>query len=221
MRAGEAAIVARLLEAGADPNLADSDMGYTPLYFAAYYGDTRIVDKLLEAGADPNLATKDGITPLHHAAGNRDTEIIDKLLEAGADPNLADYKMGYTALYYAVQNGDIELVEKLLKAGANPNCARIDGATPLFVAAQNDHREITRLLLENKDFDLNGINSEFKSSIDSLHTFARKNNVEARMENIINIKQRSSSYPNPGSISMTPRDIAYVKGNVEITAIPA
>ena len=70
-KAGDHPRVARFLEAGADPNLADKD-GQTPLYGASQYGHAEVVKLLLDAGSDPNLANKDGQTPLSIAVARNE-----------------------------------------------------------------------------------------------------------------------------------------------------
>lgn len=59
--AGEAEVVALLLEAGADP-AAGAALGVTPLHLAASRGDAAAVDRLLEAGAEP-APMEDGRLP--------------------------------------------------------------------------------------------------------------------------------------------------------------
>lgn len=56
-----APVVEVLLEAGADPNLADL-AGNTPLMAAAQLGDVSLVQRLLDAGADPGLRNAQGET---------------------------------------------------------------------------------------------------------------------------------------------------------------
>ena len=51
---GQAAVVALLLEAGADPN-ALTRYGATALHRAAWRGDRASVERLLAAGADPGI----------------------------------------------------------------------------------------------------------------------------------------------------------------------
>ena len=54
-----------LLKRGANPNLARSSDGCTPLYMATQKDNIEIVKMLLENGADPNLAlSSDGCTPI-------------------------------------------------------------------------------------------------------------------------------------------------------------
>lgn len=55
-----AAMVERLLRAGADPNLTQAD-GFTPLHAAAHHGDASIVGLLLLFGADRGAKTAKGL----------------------------------------------------------------------------------------------------------------------------------------------------------------
>jgi hypothetical protein len=65
-------IVTMLLDAGANPNVPDSD-GYTPLHDVAEMGDSpparTMLEVLLAAGADPNRQEKNGRTPSDLAEG--------------------------------------------------------------------------------------------------------------------------------------------------------
>ncbi|KHD77551.1 ankyrin repeat domain-containing protein [Actinoplanes utahensis] len=87
----EPARVARLIRAGADPDLPDRD-GTTPLYRASVQNRAAIVAALLAAGADPNRESGTGEEglPLCGAAcwGHDDT--VRVLLAAGADPDLRE-----------------------------------------------------------------------------------------------------------------------------------
>ncbi|MGC4093279.1 MAG: ankyrin repeat domain-containing protein [Polyangiaceae bacterium] len=93
---GQAAVIARLVEAGADPNIGD-DSGVAPLHRAVRTRCAAAVKALLSAGAEPRLRNKAGSTPLHLAVqttgrGGSGTElarlaqsqIIELLLESGA-----------------------------------------------------------------------------------------------------------------------------------------
>ena len=95
------AVIAVLIEAGADVDARNADGG-TPLHSAAA-GNTHtdVIAALLEAGADPNARDLDGQTPLHMAAHTNDNpDIITALVQAGADPS-ARGPAGITPLHMA------------------------------------------------------------------------------------------------------------------------
>ncbi|KAK1585342.1 uncharacterized protein LY79DRAFT_271076 [Colletotrichum navitas] len=80
-RSGTAALITRLLELAADPNVADVH-GATPLHYA--HGD--VAAELIENGARPD-AVCEGVTPLMAAAHQGDVEAVKALLQSGSDTN--------------------------------------------------------------------------------------------------------------------------------------
>jgi ankyrin repeat protein len=70
VRRGDVQEVARLLAAGADPNVKDLD-GHTPLHIAAEQCRADLAELLLRHGADPNAKNVRGKTPLHRAVWER------------------------------------------------------------------------------------------------------------------------------------------------------
>ena len=58
----------------------------------------------------------------------------------GTDLQVATHDHGATPLHWPlVYIGHSTVMSVLIKAGANPNGPRLDGETPLFMAAQNGH----------------------------------------------------------------------------------
>jgi ankyrin repeat protein len=85
--------VKQALAEGADPN-ARQETNWTPLYWAAGYGDTGICRLLLEAGADVNAREDYGDTPLHnfYRMDSHSKPCERLLLESGADPEALNEK---------------------------------------------------------------------------------------------------------------------------------
>ena len=52
------------------------------------------------------------------------------------------------ALHLASQEGHLASVVALLQAGADPLLPAIKGALPIHLAAQNNHGEVVRILIE-------------------------------------------------------------------------
>ncbi len=127
-------LAALLLDAGADPNVADST-GMGALYTAVDMVDAgRLIgrpkvpslDKLhaidvvrltLEHGADPNARLKSRIFGRHH-------DFSDFALGAGTTP-----------LMRAAKGHDIELMRLLIDAGADPKATMDDGGNLVFAMA--------------------------------------------------------------------------------------
>ena len=90
-------VVKILLNAGADPNQADN-WGYSPLHFAAAYGNTYAIKLLLDQGANPNQVNSWGKTALTHALDwiidrepyNVTRDVIKMLMDGGIQANEQD-----------------------------------------------------------------------------------------------------------------------------------
>ncbi|HET9193995.1 MAG TPA: ankyrin repeat domain-containing protein [Vicinamibacterales bacterium] len=126
---------AMLLDAGADPNVADKDAGMGPLYATAdmhrlAVGHGRpnpkpsgaldaveLTRRLLEKKADPNAKLKAAIIQRQHTIG-------DATLAAGATP-----------LMRAAKSGDAAIVRLLLDAGADPAATLANGNNALLFAS--------------------------------------------------------------------------------------
>ena len=87
-RAGNAEVVAALLDAGANPDLL-TGTGAASLHFAAEADVLEVVNALVGHGADVNV--RDGYssrTPAMFAAARNSAAALQALLDAGADPDL-------------------------------------------------------------------------------------------------------------------------------------
>ncbi len=144
---GDPAIVALLIEHGADVNVR-GDFGHTPLHYAVRSGNPKNVVLLLGAGADVSAWNSNGYhptTPLHIAVRSGKIEIVSLLLGAGADVSAS---AGRTSppLHYAASSGDPALIQVLLDAGADVKAPGYSDSTPLHWAASGDPAIIALLL---------------------------------------------------------------------------
>src|SRR5262245_3934077 len=123
-----------LLDAGADPNIADST-GMTPLYAAVdmhtldetpgrpapkpseSIDSLAMIERVLDKGANPNVRLRDVILPRVHNNG-------DGVLGVGATP-----------LMRAARKADSAAARVLLERGADPTLAMKGGATAVMIAS--------------------------------------------------------------------------------------
>jgi ankyrin repeat protein len=141
-RTGQVEALRSRIQAGADPNVLDSE-GLGLLAYAVIGNQEGAIDSLLSLGANPNA---DGGRGLWLACNSSRTSLAIRLLKGGADVNVTQGQMASTPLREACHRANVELVQALLNCGANPDCEDRLGWTPLMLAAQQSE-EIVELLL--------------------------------------------------------------------------
>jgi uncharacterized protein len=144
---GDAALINRLVAADPASVAARSPDGWPPLHLAAHFGRGDAVDTLLAVRADVRARAENahGNTALHAAiAGAAGARVMTALLRHGADVNAEDAG-GHRPLHLAAFEGDAETVQMLLAHGASDARTR-DGVTALEIAQQRGHAQIARRL---------------------------------------------------------------------------
>ncbi|KAK2808277.1 hypothetical protein FQN50_004836 [Emmonsiellopsis sp. PD_5] len=152
------AILTRLLDLGADPNIPNNKT-LTPLHWAAENKYTEMVRALLAHGADPMaritlvesdgpLAGQQGRTPLHLAAVFGHVDVIQLLLDKGADINSTSAD-GYPPLSITIRFDKLDAFQMLVKRGADVNMPLADNDTVIFATIFRRSVDMTRFLLEN------------------------------------------------------------------------
>lgn len=125
-----------------DPSMvgAWSPDGFTPLHYAAFFGQPALAQLLLERGAEVDVIARNPmkVTPLHSAVTAKQVETVQRLLERGADAN-ARQQEGWTALMSTAQSGDETLADLLLARGADPTLANEAGVSSVDLARAAGH----------------------------------------------------------------------------------
>jgi ankyrin repeat protein len=163
-KAGDLPAMRLLLEHGADPSLAPTRNGITPLMAAAGLGTTEqdttgryktqtqsieAIQLLLDGGADVNAASSDGRTALHGAALQGYDDVIKYLAAHGADLQAKDKKgftpldtalgraggFGFTGGEGVVREGTAAVLRQLLGIAATRTPATRQGEASAAVAA--------------------------------------------------------------------------------------
>jgi len=126
---------------------AQGPSGWTPLMYAALYGDAGAVRMLLDQGANPDARNLDGGTALMYAI--EDAEKTKLLLDHGGNPNLRSGE-GRTALLIAVgRAGSYSVVKLLLEKGADAKVRLPDGRGALALAVGARDANLLQLLLDH------------------------------------------------------------------------
>ena len=169
----EASVTSLLLDRGANIETKTAG-GWTPLLWAAVYGNADAAVELLQSGANPNVA--DSIrefTPLHWAVVNRDGGLVRVLMDREADPAATD-KQGNTPCREGLDRGystNERFMERLC-LNDTPPPSPVEGVqwfteTPLHRAAYDGSLDQVRTLLDQgadieaeADISVDGLNWE-------------------------------------------------------------
>ena len=143
---GHPKIFRLLLEAGANPHIADRE-GWTPLAYLSRFrqDNVQLFKLLLAAGVNVNVKTEDGWTPLALAANCGSLEAVKILLAAGADPNSG------TPLTKAAFHEHLEIVKTLLAVeGIDTDLKGSDWLPALWIDRQPGYLRAADLIHQHR-----------------------------------------------------------------------
>lgn len=121
------------------------ERGFTPLIWAAAFGEIETVRHLLEWGADPHALAKERESALALASMGGYTGIVTLLLDRDVDINTYDWNGG-TPLLYAVRGNHVKCVETLLARGADLTEEADSGYTPMDLAVALGHKKVQQVM---------------------------------------------------------------------------
>lgn len=164
-RNGHLEVVQKLIEVGKrELVMLTKNNGISALHVAAEMGHLEVVRALIEVGGrELVMLTNDNVqSALHYAAAEGHLDIVRALLEVGGQKLLMLKNcMGMTALYKAVNRLHVDVIRALLEFCLWEDKKRLVMTTnfssrmsSLFLAAQQGHEQVVRMLLDVGGADL-------------------------------------------------------------------
>jgi ankyrin repeat protein len=224
-------IARHFLHNGANVDIR-GELGPTPLYLAAWYGDLEMVQLLLDYKADAKTRTLNNYTPIHVVSQgsqflnvpNHSSQILVDiarlLLEHGADIN-AQANNGSTPLHMAAEWGQVKVVRVLLEHSANVGAEDNKGATPLHASSDGPRKrslvtnyekpEVVRMLLEH-GADVGAKDNKGRTPLHAAAEAGLVEVVRVLLEHGANVGAEDNE-------RKIPSQIASVEGNGEITKL--
>ncbi|XP_063002928.1 DNA-binding protein RFXANK [Elgaria multicarinata webbii] len=142
---GELVLLKESLRKGENLLNKPDERGFTPLMWAAAFGEIEIVRTMLEWGADPHVLAKERESALSLASTGGYTDIIVLLLEKDVDINTYDWNGG-TPLLYAVRGNHVKSVKALLARGADLTTEADSGYTPMDLAVALGYKRVQHVI---------------------------------------------------------------------------
>jgi ankyrin repeat protein len=191
---GNLNLVKFLVSRGADIHGRDKN-GRMPIHLAAREGHLGSVQLLTAQGADINAQDGEGNTALHLAAIKGNTRMVAYLLrrpdvkvnirnansltplQIGEQSNMNNVvvlvrPVVYLAFEKAARSGDMATMKTLLEAYPNYLNIRVNGSTPLQIAAYHGQKDMVLYLLEAGSL-INEVNNEGKNALQLAQSTAK------------------------------------------------
>ena len=157
-----------------DVHMTDN-RGWRALHFSAQSGKYKNVKLFADKKTDIYLKTKEGVNCLHIAAAHGHLNLCKTLIEEHTfDVHICD-EYGWRALHYSVKNGNYEMIKFFIDMGSDIYLKVNDGSNCLHIAALHGHFNLSKMLLDNYNFDIHFANNE---GVTALHFAAKNGNFE-------------------------------------------
>lgn len=141
-------MMALLVDNGANVELAEKELGRTPLHWAASSNRTALLALLLDKGANIEVRDKAGDTPLHCASYDGSTESAKLLIDRGADVNARGAQQR-TPIFKAIEHKHADVANVLIGHDADVNAHDTNGKTPLSETGWFGGADIAARLLDS------------------------------------------------------------------------
>lgn len=133
-RLGRLEIVKLLIQGGAHLDIADLNLGKSPLHWACHKNHTEVAQELIKAGSSVNLRDYVNETALVEVIACKNLTLFHDLLNNGL---LLDVQLNYdrdTGLIFAICWRQVEIALDFIRAGADVGILNTDSMDALHVA---------------------------------------------------------------------------------------
>jgi len=162
---GNAAMMEKLIKAGADPNTKLTKYGDTVLMMAARTGKPDAIKVLLNHGAQINATeTWGGTTALMWAASESHPDAVKLLIDGGANVNARSKIVPSEGRGGASKNSNVVATPRDPQPGEKPKKDYYGGFTPLHFAVRQGDVESTRYLVA-AGADLSAVSADGKDAL--------------------------------------------------------
>ncbi|XP_030552469.1 protein VAPYRIN-LIKE-like [Rhodamnia argentea] len=162
---GDAAIVASLIDGGADVNNVNPDRT-SLISLAIEAGNLEILKILIASGSSVSKNNEHTEHILHKAAVMNRVDLMEVLFKAFKDVidlNEPDPD-GRTPLHIAAANGFVDAIRFCVAAGADADETDSAGSTPLHLAAAGGHDEAVEYLVNHSTFARHAVDGDGKTA---------------------------------------------------------
>ena len=155
VRSGDTAEEARLIEEGANPQVAEDE--YNRIFAEHEAEEKRIAAEKKRREEQERIRRQKALDDALIVAAKGNVAEVNRLIDGGANVN-AKSNDGNTPLLIAVKKGRTEsgliIIHALIKAGADVNAKNNNGETPLFIVVGTGRAEaVTALIKAGADID--------------------------------------------------------------------
>lgn len=143
--------------------------GFTPLHWAAFYGNKDTLKELLNSGGNVNAVSGEGVGLLHVAAQGGHVDTLELLAHRGANIN-QQTQFGRSPLHQAARHGQIEAYKKLIELGADPTATNKNGETAIQNAVLSGQTDLVLSLIDEGVIDACKSHNEVAAAVEKLNS---------------------------------------------------
>lgn len=202
---GQAGVCHVLLNSNADIHARSDEFG-NPLEAAIYGGHIEVVQVLLDRGADITKPGRHYVDSLHTACTLGNLDIVELLLDQRKiNPLSQSYNL---ALQTSSDRGFSQIYALLQTFGPDPKARDELYGTALHAAVADGYTQIVKLMLEQKQGDINAVNEEHGTPLCIASTTGN--------EEIVQLLLNSGANPRIQCSAGTPLHIASSLGHLGV-----